>query len=664
MTPERKKILTRLYLTSFVILLLGVSVVIKMSHIFFIEGKKYRKHIESSKIKKRELPANRGNIYSSDGGLLSTTLTKYSIAIDLKVVSETLYSRDVQALADSLGNLSNKLNSKDYLKRLKRGRAQRKQYVLLKRNLDFAQYKRVLKFPILREGRFKGGLIVESKTKRAKPMLGLASRTIGFDDHRGKAGLEGGYSQVLRGKKGYHVMQKIAYNHWKPLDGLAKKAPVDGYDIISTIHSRFQEIAHFALLRGLEKFQADHGSAIVMEVKTGRVVALANLGKTKSGKGYYEKRNYAVYEAAEPGSTFKLMTLMAALEDGVVDITDTINTGNGILEFYGRKLRDSRYGGYGALSVSEVLEVSSNVGMAKIVWEHYKDNPERLIDHFRKWGLDKKIGISLPGEGNPMIPDPKSKKWSGISLPWLAHGYGLHMTPLQIITFYNAVANDGEMVSPVFVDEIKGDYSRENQRVKTKKTKQICSRKTIKKAQSMLRNVVLKGNAKRLNKLPISIAGKTGTTQLNYWKQSIQNDYSASFVGYFPAENPKFSCIVAINKPKKEIGYYGAKVAAPVFGEIAKKIYTSIPLYDSNKENIENRFDLASKKGTFHFFQTITPFHYMPNLKGATGMDVIPGLENLGFNVRFVGSGKIIAHFPEKGKKVNPKQTIYLQLES
>ena len=664
MNAERKKILNRLYLASFVILLLGISVIIKMSHIFFVEGKECRKQVKSSNIKKREIPANRGNIYSSDGELLSTTLTKYNIAIDLKVVSETLFSNHVRALADSLGKLSNKLSSKHYLRRLQKGRTQRKQYVLLKRNLDFSQYKRVLEFPILKEGRFKGGLIVEPQTKRVKPMLGLASRTVGFDDERGKAGLEGGYSRLLRGEKGYQIMQKIADNHWKPLDGLAKKDPLDGADIISTIHSRFQEIAHFALLKGLKKFQADHGSAIVMEVKTGRVVALANLGKTKSGKGYYEKINYAVYEASEPGSTFKLITLMAVLEDGFMDMTDTINTGNGVQEFYGKTIRDSRYGGYGRLSVSEVLEVSSNVGIAKIVWKHYKENPERLINHFRKWNLDKKLDIHIPGEGAPMIPNPKSEKWSGISLPWLAHGYGLHMTPLQIITFYNAVANDGKMVSPIFVDKINGKHSDYTQRKKTKISKQICLEKTIKKAQSMLRNVVLKGNIESLNKLPISIAGKTGTTQLNYWKKGPQNDYSASFVGYFPAENPKFSCIVVINKPKKEIGYYGSKVAAPIFGEIAEKMYASIPMNDPNRKNVENRFNLASKKETFHFFQTKTPFLYMPNLKGAAGMDVIPELENLGFNVQFIGSGRIITHFPDQGSKISPKQTIYLQLES
>ena len=664
MNAERKKILSRLYLVSLIILLLGISVVFKMSYIFLIEGKKHRNQTKESKVKKVEIQANRGNIYSSDGELLLTTLTKYDIAIDLKIISEKLFSNNVRALADSLSSISQNISSKHYLKRLRKGRSQKKQYVLLKRNIDFAQYKRVLNFPILREGRFKGGVIVKPKTKRVNPMLDLASRTIGFDDQRGKAGLEGGYRQNLRGENGFQIMQKIADNYWKPLDGFSKKYPVDGADLISTINSRFQEIAHFALLKGLEKFQADHGCAIVMEVKTGRIVAIANLGKAKRGRGYYEKRNYAVYEASEPGSTFKLMMMIAALEDGYVEITDTIDTGNGVQEFYGKKMRDSHHGGYGRISLSEVLELSSNIGIAKIAWKHYKNNPERLIAHFKNWDLDKKLNIQIPGEGEPMIPDPKSESWSGISLPWLASGYGLLLTPLQLITFYNAVANDGKMINPIFIDEIKGNSSNYEQQKKIKTPKQICSKNNIKKVKSMLRNVVLKGNVKILSKLPISIAGKTGTTQLNYWTKGPQNDYSSSFVGYFPAENPKFSCIVVVDYPKKEIGYYGSKVAAPIFGEIAEKIYTSIPMNNSDINNVKSRFDLTFKKKEFHFFRLGKPFRYMPNLKGTVGMDIIPELENLGFKVQFVGSGRVISHFPDQGSKVSPNQTIYLQLES
>ena len=411
----------------------------------------------------------------------------------------------------------------------------------------------------------------------------IAERTIGYEkvDKEGKylrVGLEGAYTQYLSGKSGLRLMQKIADGQWKPMTPNFEREPVQGYDLHTTIDIEIQDIVHHELLSQLEKFEADHGTMILMETNSGKIKGISNLGRTEEGK-YFEKINYGIWESQEPGSTFKLMTLIAALEDGVVSPGDSVDTGNGILKFYNKyEVKDSNRRGYGKIPISKAFEVSSNTGMVKFIYDNYKDNPERLVDRLINMKINQKINIDIKGEGEPIIPHPHDDNWNGISLPWMAFGYGVMMTPLQTLTFYNAVANDGEMVKPSFINSIgafgeKPIYKIDREVIMSS----ICSEETLISVQKMLENVVEKpwGTANNIYDENIKIAGKTGTSQIDYTSEETQ--YVSSFVGYFPSDKPKYSAIVVINKPKKSKGYYGNSVAAPVFKNVAKKIMTGIP---------------------------------------------------------------------------------------
>ena len=447
-------------------------------------------------------------------------------------------------------------------------------------------------FPIFNQGLYKGGLIIKESHSRQSHLGKVAERTIGYEkvDEFGnyiRVGLEGAYSEFLAGKSGLRLMQKIADGQWKPMTSYYERDPVQGYDIHTTIDTEIQDIVHHELLHQLEKFEADHGTMIVMETKTGKIKAISNLGANQDGK-FYERLNYAVGESHEPGSTFKLMTMIAALEDGLVKPNDSVDTGNGILKFYNKyEVKDSNNKGYGKITVAEAFEVSSNTGMVKIIYDNYKDNPERIVDRLINMKIDKKIDIDIVGEGEPKIPHPQDENWNGISLPWMAFGYGVSLTPLQQLTFYNAVANNGEMVKPSFIKSIGSFGEKPIYQIDRKIIMpSISSEETLNYVRRMLINVVEKpwGTANSIYDETLRIAGKTGTAQVDY--TSEETEYISSFIGYFPAENPIYSSIVVIHKPNKSIGYYGGSVAAPVVKNVAKKIMNNIPIeiiIDTNK---------------------------------------------------------------------------------
>ena len=422
----------------------------------------------------------------------------------------------------------------------------------------------------------------------------------------------------------------------------------------TTIDVNIQDIAHNALLGQLEKFEAEHGTVVVMEVKTGAIKAIANLGRTDNGK-YFEKLNYAVGEAHEPGSTFKLMGMIAALEDKVVDVDTEIDTGNGEMLFYGKyKVKDSKRGGYGTLSAAKAFEVSSNVGLVKIVYDNYKNNPKQFVDRLYHMGINKPLGLPIRGEGLPKIPYPSDPDWDGLDLPWMAYGYGVAITPLQTLAFYNAIANDGEMVKPKFLEEIS-NFGNVPTKVFSKQilNPSICSVETLEKVQGMMFNVVDKkwGTGYSIKDPLLSMAGKTGTCQVDYTSENVQ--YIASFVGYFPAEEPKYSCIVVIHRPDKTKGYYGATVAAPVFKTVAKKIYNDIPHQVSVK-----RSDLIALSETTQrsIFKTV------PDVAGMSQEAAKIKLEGMGFTVVLKGQGKVINQSIKPGAKIQTNQKIILEL--
>tara|TARA_B110000014_G_scaffold8173_1_gene5855 strand:+ start:1370 stop:3373 length:2004 start_codon:yes stop_codon:yes gene_type:complete len=666
MSKIKKNIITRLYVVSFFMLVFASSIIFKLIDIQFTNGDYYRELSENRVFKNMEIPANRGNIYSEQGRLLATSVPKYDIRFDALAPTENNFNEYVEELSIKLGENFNK-PSEYYIKTLTNARINKNRYLLIARNLGYLEYMKIKNFPLFKLGSFKGGIITEQYTKRDYPIGGVAQRTVGYEryDDFGnvtRPGIDGAFGpKYLKGENGSRLSQKIGKGQWKPVEDFNQKEPRDGYDIYTTINIEIQDAAHFALLEQLEYYEADHGSVIVMETSTGEIRAISNLGRTSEGK-YYEKLNYAIGESHEPGSTFKLMAMVAALEDKVVDTSDVIDTRNGVLSFYGRKVKDSKKGGYGKISAAKAFEVSSNTGLVQIVNNGYEKNPEKFIDRIFSMGLNNQLDLELIGEGKPIFTHPSDKKnWDGLDLPWMAFGYGISLTPLQTLTFYNAIANDGKMVKPRFLKEVR---SFDNV-IETFDTQiinsSICSKETINKVKQMMINVVEKkhGTAHNIYDKNFSMAGKTGTCQTEYWKNA--NLYISSFAGYFPAEDPKYSCIVVIHKPNKTKGYYGNVVAAPVFKKIAQKIYSETPIVQEQK--FLNEINILKEDDN-----DINPYYMslnssiMPDLSKMELMDAIALLENFGMKVIIQGKGKKINQSIKKGKRIKKDQKIILRL--
>ncbi len=601
----------RSYLVTFSLFVFSLVLVGKLIHLQFFKGEKYRELALKRTLKNDILQPSRGNIYADDGSIMATSVARYEIRWDAAVPSKKTYQSKKNELAKGLSMIIN-VNKHDILRRLDKAINRKNRYLLIAKGLSYSQQKRVKKLPIFKLSPNKGGLIIEQQIFREHPLGRIAERTIGYEmkDKEGKfrrVGLEGAFGQYLKGDEGRRLKQKIAGGQWKPINDNNEKEPTEGFDIHTTINVNIQDIVHAALLEQLEKFEADHGCVVVIETSTGKVKAIANLGRTEVGT-YYEKLNYAVGEAHEPGSTFKLISMIAALEDKVIDENTLINTGDGEITFYGKyKVRDSKKGGYGTITAGKVLEVSSNTGIVKIINDNYKNNPKRFVNRLYNMGINKPIGLPIKGEGKPKIPYPNDADWDGLDLPWMAYGYGVAMTPLQTLTFYNAIANNGEMVKPRFIEKIGliGELPRQ---IFGKEilNPSICSQSTIEKVKNMMFNVIDKkwGTAHNIKDRDFTIAGKTGTCQVDYNRLGSEVQYISSFVGYFPAKRPEYSCIVVIHRPNKRLGYYGSTVAAPVFKKIAKKIYNATPkkvhidldqLKSLSSEIVENKLENKHK---------------------------------------------------------------------
>jgi cell division protein FtsI (penicillin-binding protein 3) len=657
MAVEDKNISYRIYLFALVVLIIASAIVVKLTNIQWVEGDYYRKLAKERSVKNFVIPANKGNIYSADGSLLATSIPNYKIRFDAVAPIDANFKANIDALSDSLSVLLGK-SSNEYRTSLTRARNNKNRYFLIARDLSYTDYMRIKSFPLFNLGAYKGGIIVEQETVREHPIGKIAERTIGYErvDHNGKtriAGIEGAFSKYLNGKDGKILKQRIAKGQWKPLRDNNEIEPQDGYDIVSTIDVYIQDIAHHALLKQLEYYEADHGSVVVMETQSGEIKAIANLGRDSNGN-YYEKLNYAIGESQEPGSTFKLLDLIALLDDKKADTSSIYDTNGGVIEYYKRKVRDSNKEGYGKISLARGFEVSSNTVMAQAVQKAYKNNPSQFVDRINSYGLNKPLGLPIEGEGIPKIPQVNGSGWSGIALPWMAYGYGVSVTPLQMLTLYNAVANNGEMVKPIFVKEIKNWNKTIKKFDKEIINPRICSAETLAQVKAVLENTVKNGTGKKLFSKEFSMAGKTGTAQVNYGKGKGAESgmyYASSFAGYFPADNPKYSCIVIIHKPSKEKGIYGADVAGPVFKRIAQKIFTDSPTMNEVK-NLKKKNVKQEANYDAYYAKIQREPKSIPNVKGMAGMDAVALLENLGLRVKIVGIGKV------KNQSVLPGNTI------
>ncbi|MFT4847850.1 MAG: cell division protein FtsI (penicillin-binding protein 3) [Sediminicola sp.] len=665
MSTVEKNILNRLYIVAGAMFLFAFLIAAKLMSIQLVDGDKYRELALKNTTKNFVIAANRGNVYADDGSLLATSVPKYDIRFDAVTVSSENFNAKLVPLSTALSQMFGKKESY-YQNLLRRARAGKNRYLLVARNLGYSDYIKVKSMPLFNLGPYKGGIIVEQKTVREHPIGNIAERLIGSENKQKSGyyavGLEGAFNTQLQGKDGRRLKQKIAKGQWKPVFDDNEIEPQDGYDVISTINVNIQDIAHHALLKQLEYYEADHGCVVVMEVKTGEVKAVSNLKRTSSGS-YYEAWNYAIGESIEPGSTFKTIALTAALEQKVIDTSTIVDTKQGKIRMYGRNISDSHRGGYGKISAARALEVSSNIGLATLINDAYKDNPKKFTDKIKSWNLHEPIGIPIKGEREPVFPEPGDEIWSKNALPSIAYGYNLRQTPLQTLTFYNAIANNGKMVKPLFIREIKAW----NRQVKYFDTEvmipKMASEETVAKIQEILKNIVKRGTGKNLYSENFSMAGKTGTARTEYASKDWTSNkrYVSSFAGYFPAESPKYSCIVVIHKPSTEKGIYGADVSGPVFKRIALKIYTDSPLI-AKVENIDKEDAATLSDFEAYYSKAQKEFKVIPNVTGMAGMDALSLLENLGLNVKIIGNGTVFNQSIKSGTTIEKGGQIILKL--
>ncbi|MGC6490041.1 MAG: penicillin-binding protein [Flavobacteriales bacterium] len=640
--------------------------------------------------------ASRGNIYSDDYSLLATSIPEYELRWDAKQVESSFFEQNVDSLAFQLSTLFKDKSPSEYSTQLRKIWKQKKRYALIKRNVNYNELKQVKRFSIFKEGRFDGGFRYIQLNSREKPFKEIASRTIGYHNINAKSvGIEGAFNFELKGRDGKRLEQRLAGNEWMPIREIESNP---GKDILTTIDIRFQDIAHKALKERLIYHQAEYGTVVLMEVKTGAIKAIVNLKKNQDN--FTEQYNYAIGESVEPGSTFKLASVIAGLEDGYLSLDDSVNTTGGKHLFYDRIMRDSKEGGYGTITLDKAFSKSSNVGISKLINKHYSDNPSEFVDRLFRMGLNEPLGLSLSGEQKPAIRHPKqSTTWSGTTLPWMSIGYGLKLTPIQILSFYAAIANDGKRMKPYFVSAIMNNGIEEKRFTPYVINPSICSMTTIKEVKSILEKVVDEqgGTARNIKSSQYKIAGKTATTQLLIDGVYSSDRHMASFVGYFPSDNPKYACIVMINDPL-ENGSYGGDVAAPVFKTISDFVYnTDLSLQKNNyKNNLKApvskdgyKADLAAvfnsisievssdnqnsdwvltsaKYDTVQFstrnIQNDLDNNVMPNVKGMGISDVLFLLENYGLKVNYIGRGSVKSQSIGKGESIRKGQYINIEL--
>jgi cell division protein FtsI (penicillin-binding protein 3) len=698
----RDEIVVRSGIVYFAIALLALAILARILILQVVQHGKWAAMSEKYVFKTAEMPATRGDILAQDGRLLASSVPYYTIYMDTRStgMSGQIFSNGIKGLSEGLSKLLGVRSASGWKSVIMEARKRGDRYFLIQRKVDYETLRKIKDLPIFREGQFKGGMVAQAENRRILPNSELAARTIGYlnlGTEGTEVGIEGSFDKDLAGKNGVVVQQRLTGGDWITVENANSVAPKDGNDVITTIDIDLQDVAESALMTQLEKHDADHGCAIVMEVETGDIRAIANLERGDDGS-YHESYNYAVAESTEPGSTFKLPSLMAAIEDGVIDTGDIVDTGNGTVKYYNKVIHDHDDKGLGKISVTRVFEESSNVGTAKLIYEHYKNNPKDFVNRLYAMRLNQKLGIQLKGEGAPLIRYPGDKLWSGISLPMMAHGYEVQLTPLQVLTFYNGVANDGRMMKPRFVTAVMRNGTLLKKYDTEVIINSLASRSTIRKAKAMMEGVVERGTAMNLKNKNYKIAGKTGTAQIAKGKSGYKSggatSYQASFVGYFPAGNPLYSCIVVVNAPSNGV-YYGNVVAGNVFKEISDKIYATNFFRDYEADNEDKKPDapeagngyredinevlgeldvrlrknahtdwVATRESgdTIRLVGLNVTDGLVPDVRGMSLRDAIFLLENSGYRVKISGKGKVLRQSPEHGARYSEGQVVSLDM--
>ncbi|NVO31251.1 penicillin-binding protein [Hymenobacter lapidiphilus] len=700
----KKSIVTRVRLAFLGVCLFSAAIVWRITHVQFTEGAKWSALEQERRVIYQPVFATRGNIYSDNESIMATSLPFYRVAWDPSVVNDALFNQKVDSLAGLLAGFFGDRSKQEYYRKLKNAHDPKKgvRYIRLNsRQINYQEKKELASWPIFREGKNRGGVIFEKIDKRFRPFGGLAQRTIGFlNEDKNGAGLEFTFNRHLAGRDGEALFERLPGGNKPIYDGTEVK-PQPGYDVKTTLDINLQDMAESALYKSLVQNNAQYGTVILMEVATGHIKAVANLGRVADGV-YRENYNYAIADQGrtEPGSTFKLASMMAVFEENPeLQLTDTINTGrSGAMRIGGAVKTDSHP--YGRISIQQVFEKSSNIGVALLTDRTFNKNPEKYTDHLKSFGLDKPLGFQMAGEARPYIKDPNDRSWSRTSLSTMSIGYELKLAPLQTLAFYNAVANGGVKVQPMIVSEIK-QADKVIERFETVVLNpKICSEETLQKVRTMMEGVVEHGTARGIRTSDYLIAGKTGTA----WKfknGAYTRTYSTSFCGYFPADKPKYSCIVVVDSPKNG-RIYGGDVAAPVFRELADKAMardaaserpllarapvrrSPVPLV---KAGLQDELTMMfSQLGVRHqataptedWVRTARPDSQaadvqllplplrpgrVPNVEGLTLRDALFLLENRGLRVRTSGSGRVTSQSVAAGTPAKRGTTVQLTLE-
>ncbi|WP_345955100.1 penicillin-binding protein [Mucilaginibacter sp. PAMB04168] len=694
----RTNILLRVYLAFGLIVVLAFAVFFKLCYLQFAQGKKWKAMADSLSTRYVNIDAARGNIFAVDGSLLATSVPEYELHMDMLaggIADDDVFYEKVDSLAMKMSQFFGDKSAREYSMILRDARKDSLRYQLIRRKVSYQDLKKIRKFPIFNMGRYKGGLIIVQQNKRILPFRSLAARTIGYSNKNVKnpVGLEGAYASYIEGESGKRLMQRIAGGVWMPVNQEEEIAPKEGADIISTIDVNFQDVVQNALLKQLIKSDAHHGAAILMEVATGEVRAVANYSKVAPGE-YQEKFNYAIAGNQDPGSTFKIASYLALLEDKMVDTSTLVGTGT--YKIPGHTIKDS-HGSIGVVTVKKAFEESSNAAVAYLVNKSYKEDQSKFTDHLYDWHLNEKLGLQIPGEAQPVVKNPKNTSWNkNMTLPQMAYGYEMQLTPLKMLSFYNAIANNGKYIAPIFVKEIRRLGNPVEQFKARVINDKICSDVTLKKMQEMMEGVITEGTGKNIIYNPLyRIAGKSGTAQVADANKGYKarRQYQASFAGYFPADKPKYSLIVVINDPKN--GYYGALVAGPVFREIADKVYSSdlemhqnLPShYVGNTQmpqiktgNLKAVQQVYQKLGVKPLYASNTPrtadtsngiasqeikFKQgtVPSVTGMTLSDALYVMGNAGYKTTVRGSGVVAKQSVTGGSMIPKGAKITLELE-
>jgi len=700
----KRDILWRVYLSFILIVLVCILIIGKAFYIQQVQGNYWRSLSDSLHQRIVEIPAARGTIYSEDGQMLSTNIPQFDIYIDFRVSplhekSGLLFRTHIDSLSLSLAALFKDKSAEKYKEELTNAFEASVGNYELRKKISYREYLQLVKFPLFKLGRYKSGMIAEEKNIRLNPYENIGYRTIGLARDENKVGLEKSYDTVLNGRNGRQLVRAIAGGVTVPVqEGEFEIAPETGKDIVSTLDVFIQEVTEKALMNMMVKNEAQTGVAIVMEVKTGKIKAIANLGKVGEGK-YAEDLNYAI-TPTEPGSTFKLVTLLSALEDGKVNLNSRVNLEGGVWKVSGQTVYDSEKHGKFDASILEAFEESSNVGMAKIAMAHYSGNVNEYFKHLTKLRLDSTSGLDLVGERQPRLVKPGSRLWGPTTLPWMAFGYNIEITPLQTLNLYNSIANNGVMMRPYLVNSIQ----EEGKIIKSISPKvynaQLCKPSTIRDLRIALEGVCINGTGKTLFKNSLyKVAGKTGTAKVaNGNKGYGEGIFQSSFAGYFPADNPQYTIVVIIKNKPHAANFYGASVAGPVFKEIADRLYStyiqnkldiapvfavkdsslfnysvskislqtiakqlSIPYQDSSLAS-NNWIQLQGKGKNLKAAPQMISDTTMPNMTGMKLQDALWLCEKKGLLVKCVGKGKVVKQSIAQGEFIIKGQQIQIDL--